>query len=381
MALSALFLLFAAAAIAALQFADFRRLASLPMLLALVVLTVAGILAARELSAPSDPFATTRLAQRAEAAAKVFSELKPGTSAIIAVGASRSHFGLRRERLEQLLSKPGQPVAVIKLTVAGADNFQRLEMLRRFSKRVREVGVPSLNRLIVLFEVQKNYDTMPLTFWRALKQTWSPEALETTQPHNASLLIRSFLSSRQILDPGLFAQLIAHLSSNALSIGELAPAATGATPRSIPTALIEPPALTEQPKRNATKIANRLKGFERRLQKIESKAAKPFQGWKLDLVEPLLRDALPMQPDAIAYYNVPSIKPSDYRHARRWCAAVQPAACLYFGLAQWLDDPGYSEYRNWRDPGHMMAPLADAWTSFIAKQISDKGLVLHEDSR
>ncbi|MCH9806237.1 MAG: hypothetical protein K0U74_00740 [Alphaproteobacteria bacterium] len=379
--MSALFLLFAATAIAALQFADFRRLASWRTIGALAIVTLAVIVAARALVPSPDTFATTRLAQRAEAAAKVFSSLQPGTSAIIAVGASRSHFGLRRKKLEQELSKPGRPVALIKLTVAGADNFQRLELLRRFSKRVSEFGMPNLNRFVVLFEVQENYDTMPLTFWRALKQTWSPEAMETTQPHNAGLLIRSFLSSQQIRDPGLFAQLIAHLSSNALGLGALAPLSTGSKPRSIPTTLVEPPVLTKQPPRNAKKIKSRLRNFELRLGRIEAKEAKPFDGWKLNLVEPLFAEALPTKPDAIAYYNVPSIKPADYRHARRWCAAIKPAACFYFGMAQWSDNADYSDNRNWRDPGHMMAPLTDVWTEFIAKSILDAGLLGSEGGR
>lgn len=380
---SALFLLFAAVAIAVLQLADIRRLAAWRGLLVLLVFTVSGAVLIKRLDAGTDRFATTQLSQRAEFAAQAFSGLGPDRTVLIAVGASRTHFGLRRAELEKALAESGIDVAVIKLTVPGADHFQRLEMLRRFTRRVRDLGRPMPRRLIAMFEVQKNYDTVPLTLWRALRQAWSPEALESTQAHNGPVLLGSYVSSSQIRDPETFVQLLAHLATNAAGGGKLAPQVPEhkQKTRGPPKRLIDPPALASRRPGGARLVRRQLAGFEAQLAAIESEPAASTNGWKRRYVDPLLREALPMEPANVVYFNVPSIKPGDYRHARGWCSAVAPQPCIYFGLAQWRRESGYAKQDNWRDPGHMLAPLAETWTAYIAGELGSPDGLLSEHAR
>ncbi|MDX2259627.1 MAG: hypothetical protein NW205_12020 [Hyphomicrobiaceae bacterium] len=373
----ALFLLFAGLAVGLLQAIETDRLArrAAAAAVCIVAAAVTAIVAIATFAPDPDRFAQTRLTERATAAANAVAEADPATTLILVVGASRSHFGLRKDVLEQALAAQGRHSTVVKLTLPGADTFQRLEMLRVLARHLPE-GSASAFRVVVLFELQENYDTLPLTFWRELRQAWTPEALQSTDVHNAALVVASYLGSSQVRDTGTFITLLGHIAANATGAGRLAPTPAGRDePRPRNLRLIEPPALDSRPAANAAVVKQALAGFATDLAAEEARQPVAFTGWKRDLVEPLMLGALPFDDLRIGYFNTPSLKAGDYRHARTWCASLDGAACLYFGRVDWLADAQFAHERNWRDPGHMLSEVSTAWTLWLAGRLAGSGLM------
>ncbi len=364
-----LFLLYAIVAVIVLQLLSFARLSTLQSWVVVAVTAGAGATAFYFLNPGNDGFEATRLTKRAEYAAHALATVAPDKTILLFIGGSRTHFGLRRVKLEATLAAHKIKAAAIKLTVPGADHFQRLEMLRQFTRKVREAGTPMSQNFIALFEIQENYDTRPLTFWRVMNQAWSPEALQSAQIHNADVVLKSYLSSRQSYDLKTLVQFIGHLGANATGLGQLAPQIAKAK-RTSEVGLREDPALDEQRPGGARRVRRAIKRFEEKLENIEAEPAAETNGWRNKFVAPLQLAALPRAPTAVIFFNVPSIKPADYRHARNSCATFSPDPCFYFGLNQWRDNPSFFEGGNWRDPGHMLEPLAEDWSEYFALELA-----------
>lgn len=104
---------------------------------------------------------------------------------ILLVGSSATQYGVNGVALEESLVEVGLAVTVLQFSLAGANHFERLFMLRLFLEEIGKKHRKELSKTttLLLCEVFDAYDQSPLYLFN--KEAYTRRAITWLEPHQA----------------------------------------------------------------------------------------------------------------------------------------------------------------------------------------------------
>ena len=280
-------------------------------------------------------------------------------------GGSYPARGLNGERLEQDLARAtGGAVAVIQMSLPGANHFERLSMYDEFVGLLSRPEIEAIRtkKVVLMLERQAGYDQDPLAQFEKNRHT--DRAYGYLTPVNAWDAFRAWRmqkapDAREAA--AMLGDLVNHAGINAINVGYFS--------RHVPVS-DQAVLVGYQPMRvpaghfRYRGMAGVMKHFER----SRRESAQPLPAWLDAVLLPRVRAVFaPLAPQFV-YYTVPSLNGAYVRYAHDACSAAGGIPCIDYGdpvLLQALDAAQY-----WYDNGHMLPEGAAIYTDWLAARLA-----------
>ena len=261
--------------------------------------------------------------------------------------------------LDRELARLGYSVHAVRLTLSGANHFERYRLQQDVERRLEKKRRPR-QRWLYLAEVQRMYDVKPLaTFFRNEGTTRSYHYLTPENAWYATLAMRT----RNVMpSEAWFEPMLRHAFVNGFNVG--------VSSRLISTDDFE--AATGRPKRDRHHHPA-FSGLTEQLTALEQSPGPAVDlPWLFDIRERRERRLWKGYVNGLVYFGVPSPQPNELLHERRFCAATQrPCIAPDKSLLEALDQPTF-----WRDRAHMNVLGSDIYSCWFVKQLVDGGYLV-----
>ncbi len=254
--------------------------------------------------------------------------------------------------LDRELAQLGYSAHAVRLTLSGANHFERYRLQEDVERRLDGRPRPR-QRWLYLAEVQRMYDVKPLaTFYRNEGTVRSYHYLTPESAWYATLAMRTHnvAPTESWFEPLLRHALVngfnVGVSSRLVSIDEIA-AANGRT------------------KRDRRHHAAFL-GLSEQLSAIAQPPGPAVDlPWLFDIRERREQRLWRPYVDSFIYFGVPAPQPTELAHERAFCAATRrPCIAPDKSLLETLDQPSF-----WHDRAHMNVLGSDIYSRWLAQRL------------
>ncbi len=258
--------------------------------------------------------------------------------------------------LDRELARLGYSAHAVRLTLSGANHFERYRLQQDVERRLGPKRRPR-QRWLYLAEVQRMYDVKPLaTFFRNQGTTRSYHYLTA---ENAWYATRAMHTRNVMPSEAWFEPVLKHALVNGFNVG--------VSSRSV--SIEDFAAASGRPKRDRHHHSA-FAGLAEQLSALEqSPGAAIDLPWLFDIRERRERRLWRGYINGLVYFGVPSPQPNELAHERRFCAATQrPCIAPDKPLLTALDQPNF-----WRDRAHMNVLGSDIYSRWLAQRLVDGG--------
>jgi hypothetical protein len=276
-------------------------------------------------------------------------------------GGSYVQRGLDGELLERELDKLGYRARVVRLSLTGANHFERLQFYEDLTARLP----PRANhaqRWVFMIEVQEGYDVQPLAQFEGNQDT--ARAYHYLTPSNGWFALAADHSGGDTLSLDWRGQLavLRHVLINAFNVG-LVERLT-----KLDDILPKPPKMSRERRRRFD--------FAGMSSLVAEAGRAPQPGslapWLMPIRDRRLRAAWKPYIDEWVYFALPSTALAQLDHARAFCLqtndpCIAPDDAALLGS---LDDA-----QLWFDAGHLSTPGSHVYTRWLAEQIAKRGVL------
>jgi hypothetical protein len=276
-------------------------------------------------------------------------------------GGSYVQRGLDAKLLEHELAQLGYRTRVVRLSLTGANHFERLQLYEDLTARLPH-RVNHGQRWVFMIEVQQGYDVQPLAQFEGNQDT--SRAYHYLTPRNAwfALAAHHGGGSTLPLDWRGHWAVGRHAMINAFNVG-----------------LVERLTTLDEVTPARPKISNQrgrrfdFEGMSAWVAEAGRTAqASSLPPWLLPVRDRRLRAVWTPYIDEWVYFALPSTAVEQLEHARSFCLQTE-SPCIApddVALLRGLDDKQF-----WFDAGHLSAKGARVYTHWLAEQLAKRGVL------
>jgi hypothetical protein len=276
-------------------------------------------------------------------------------------GGSYVQRGLDAELLERDLAELGYRVRVVRLSLTGANHFERLQLYEDITARLPR-GVKQSPRWIFMIEVQEGYDVQPLAQFENNQDT--ARAYHYLTPINVWFALTADYGGGSTLPLDWHGRLavLRHALINGFNVGLL---------ERLTTLDAVAPARPKISKERGRRFA--FDGTSTLVAEA-GQAARPrdMPPWLLPVRDRHLREVWGPYIDEWLYFALPSTALSQLEHARGFCLQAR-SPCIApddAALLQRLNDK-----QLWFDAGHLSERGSRVYTHWLAQQLAKQGVL------
>lgn len=284
-------------------------------------------------------------------------------------GGSHAARGVDYQLLQTCLQDEDYSALVLQFSFPGANHFERMWALDRFSEWLdHDSSQKLMNRnLIILREAYSGYDYAPLAQFK--RNLYRDRALSYLQPSIALLATYGYLvfnhDKKIPIEWDMLHDLVNHGLINTFNIGLINRAA-------FLSRIDSPPPLFNIDLKNKT---FKYEGIDQLLKETAkyTPSKQLYLGWKAKTVDRWILNIEPW--NHIAYFGTPMLRPGTLSHLNRYKSPELGTMVLsYEGEFDFVKRFAHSDC--WYDRGHLARKGAQIYTQWLSEKIIQNGLLV-----